>query len=52
MGCGRYMLVVGALCPGNISRIKSGRVLICDSAHSWRLYGAAPLGDKAVSTTT
>ena len=30
----------------------SGWVPTCDSAHSWRLYGAAPLGDQAVSTIT
>ena len=30
----------------------SGRVLTCDSEHSWRLYSAAFLGDQAASTMT
>ena len=32
------------------SRVISRWVLVCDSAHSWRLYSAVPLGDQAVST--
>ena len=30
----------------------SGWVLTCDSAHSWRRYSAAPLGNKSTSTMT
>ena len=30
----------------------SGLVQTCDSAHSWRLYSAAPLQNQAVSTGT
>ena len=26
--------------------------MTCDSAHSWQLYSAAPLGDQATSTMT
>ena len=32
------------------SNVISGQVLTCDSAHSWRLYSAVPLGDQATST--
>ena len=28
------------------------KVLACDSAHSWQLYGAAPLGHQVTSTMT
>ena len=28
------------------SKVISGRVPSCDSAHSWRLYSAAPLGNQ------
>ena len=28
----------------------SGQVFTCDSAHSWRLYGASPVGNQTVST--
>ena len=31
-------------------RVISGWVLTCESAHSWQLYSAAPLGDQATST--
>ena len=34
------------------SKVISGWVPTCDSAHSWRLYGAAPLEDQAISTMT
>ena len=30
------------------SKVISGRVPICDSAHSWRLYSAVPPGNQAV----
>ena len=32
------------------SGVISGRVLTCDSVHSWHLYSAAPLGNQAIST--
>ena len=32
------------------SQVTSGRVLTCDSVHSWRLYNAAPLGEPAAVT--
>ena len=34
------------------SKVISGRVLICDSAHSWRLCSATSLGHQAVGTMT
>ena len=34
------------------SEVISGRVPICDSRHSWRIYSAAPLGDQATSCMT
>ena len=34
------------------SNVISGWVSICDSLHSWRLYSAAPLGNKAICTMT
>ena len=33
------------------STVISGRLPTCDSAHSQRLYSAAPLGDRATSTS-
>ena len=30
----------------------SGRLPICNSANSWQLYSAVPLGDQAASTMT
>ena len=33
-------------------KVTSRRVLTCDSLHSWCLYSAAPLGNKAASTIT
>ena len=33
-------------------RVISGRVTIYDNVHSWWLYSAAPLGDKATCTIT
>ena len=33
-------------------KVISGWVLICDSAHSWWLYSASPLGKQAISTMT
>ena len=32
------------------SKVISGRVLTCDSAHSWELYSAASVGNQATST--
>ena len=32
------------------SEVISGQVLTCDSAHLWRLYSTAPLGNQATST--
>ena len=32
------------------SKVTSGWVPTCDSAHSWRLYNAAPLGNQVIST--
>ena len=32
------------------SKVISGRVLTCDSVHSWRFYSVAPLGHQATST--
>ena len=37
-------LVVGAFTSWQCLKVISGRVLICDSAHSWRLYSVAPTG--------
>ena len=34
------------------SKAISGRIPTCDSAHSWSLYSAAPMGDQATSTMT
>ena len=34
------------------SKVISGWVLTYDSAHSWQLYNAVPLGDQATSTMT
>ena len=33
-------------------QVMSGEVPTCGSVHSWRFYGAASLGDQAVSTMT
>ena len=33
-------------------KVISGRVPTCDSANSWRLYTAAPLGNQAINTMT
>ena len=33
-------------------KVISGRVLPCDSVHSWQLYSAVPLGNQAISTIT
>ena len=46
---GRWMLEVYILAT---SKVISGRVPTCDSAHSWRIYSAAPLGDQVTSTMT
>ena len=45
-------LVIGVLRPSNIYNFISGWALTCDSAHSWRLYNPAPLGDQVVNTMT
>ena len=34
------------------SKVISGRVLTCDSVHSWRLYSITPMGNHAFSTVT
>ena len=34
------------------SKVRSGLALICDRAHSWQLYSAAPLGNQAAGTMT
>ena len=34
------------------SKVISGQVPSCDSAHSWRFYSAAPLGNQTASTMT
>ena len=34
------------------STVILGWVLTCNSAHSWRIYSPAPLGDQAASTMT
>ena len=33
-------------------KVISAQVLTCNSAHSWQLYSAAPLGDQATNTMT
>ena len=44
-----YLMEFGVLATSNVI---SGRVLICDIAHSWRLCNAALLGDQKASIVT
>ena len=45
-----FMFVSLLFCILATSTVILGRVLTCDSPHSWWLYYAAPLGDHATST--
>ena len=43
-------MLLGRQTTTNNQTIISERVLTCDSAHSWQLYSAVPLGNRAMST--
>ena len=45
-------IVCLAFCVLSAFKVISGRVPTRDSAHSWRLYSAAPLGNQAFNTLT